>query len=93
MPVTAWSGALTLGTLECTISRNYNAYSLAPTTAHILWTKSEAFGGTIGGEFGGKAAKDSIGGESFYSTSAVRDEICPIIMNGILYYEQCPGSY
>ena len=30
-----------------------NPYTTAPTTAHILWTKPEAFGGIIGGEFGG----------------------------------------
>ena len=32
---------------------NYNPYTLSPKTAHILWTKPEAFGGMIGGEFGG----------------------------------------
>ena len=28
---------------------NYNPYTTAPNTAHILWTKPEAFGGIIGG--------------------------------------------
>ena len=31
--------------------RNYNPYTTAPNTAHILWTKPEAFGGIIGGEY------------------------------------------
>ena len=34
-------------------SANYNPYTTAPNTAHILWTKPIAFGGMIGGEFGG----------------------------------------
>ena len=66
--------------------RNYNPYTTAPNTAHILWTKPEAFGGTIGGEFGG--------GESanFYATSQYEPKFAPIIMNGILYYTIYPGS-
>jgi hypothetical protein len=65
---------------------NYNPYSEAPTTAHILWTKPEAFGGTIGGEFGGSEQGN------FYSTRQYEPMFQPVIMNGILYYTQYPGS-
>jgi outer membrane protein assembly factor BamB len=65
---------------------NYNPYTTAPTTAHILWTKPEAFGGTIGGEFGGSEQSN------FYSTRQYEVMFQPVIMNGILYYTEYPGS-
>jgi hypothetical protein len=78
----------------------YNPYSLAPTTAHILWTKPEAFGGTVGGDFGGniaiggETAVSAVGGESsnFYSNRQYETMFTPIILNGVLYYEQYPQS-
>jgi len=65
---------------------NYNPYTTAPTTAHILWTKPEAFGGTIGGEFGDSQQSN------YYSTRQYEKMFQPIIMNGILYYTEYPGS-
>ncbi len=65
---------------------NYNPYTTAPNTAHILWTKPEAFGGTIGGEFGGSETGN------FFATSQYEPKFAPIIMNGVLYYTQYPGS-
>ena len=65
---------------------NYNPYTTAPTTAHILWTKPEAFGGTIGGEFGGSQQSN------FYSTRQYEVMFQPVIINGILYYTEYPGS-
>ena len=67
-------------------SANYNPYTTAPNTAHILWTKPVAFGGTIGGEFGGSETSN------FYSTSQYEPKFAPIIMNGILYYTMYPGA-
>ena len=67
-------------------SGNFNPYTTAPNTAHILWTKPEAFGGMIGGEFGGSQTGN------YYSTSQYEPKFAPIIMNGILYYTQYPGS-
>ena len=64
---------------------NYNPYTTAPNTAHILWTKPEAFGGTIGGEFGGSES-------NFYATSQYEPKFAPIIMNGILYYTIYPEA-
>ncbi len=65
---------------------NYNPYTTAPTTAHILWTKPAAFGGLIGGEFGGSDTSN------YYATRQYERMFQPIILNGVLYYEQYPGS-
>jgi outer membrane protein assembly factor BamB len=67
-------------------SANYNPYTTAPNTAHILWTRPVAFGGMIGGEFGGSEIAN------FYSTSQYEPKFAPIIINGILYYTMYPGS-
>ena len=71
------------------VTGDYNPYTTAPTTAHILWTKPLAFGGLIGGEF------STSGGEyngNYYSTRQYERIFGPIIMNGILYYTEYPGS-
>jgi len=68
-------------------SGNFNPYTTAPNTAHIVWTKQMAFGGLIGGEFGGSQTSN------YYSTSQYEPKFAPIIMNGILYYVQWPGSF
>ena len=65
---------------------NYNPYTTAPNSAHILWTKPEAFGGIIGGEFGGSETGN------YYSTSQYEPKFAPIIMQGILYYTLYPGA-
>ena len=64
---------------------DYNPYTTAPTTSHILWTKPIAFGGTIGGEFGGSEESN------YYATSQYEPKFAPIIMQGILYYEDFPA--
>jgi hypothetical protein len=71
---------------EYNITSNYNPYTTAPTTAHILWTKPEAFGGVVGGEFGGSETGN------FYSTSQYEPKFAPVIINGILYYTEYPNS-
>jgi len=65
---------------------NYNPYTLAPQTAHIVWSKPYAPGGLVGGEFGGSSTSN------FYSTSQYEPKFAPIIMNGVLYYTQFPGA-
>jgi hypothetical protein len=65
---------------------NYNPYTTAPNTGHILWTKPEAFGGMIGGEYGNSQTAN------YYSTSQYEPKFAPIIMQGILYYTMFPGS-
>ena len=65
---------------------NYNPYTTAPNTAHLLWTKPVAFGGIIGGEFGGSETGN------YYSTSQYEPKFAPIIIQGILYYSLYPGA-
>jgi hypothetical protein len=67
-------------------SSNYNAWTTAPMTAHILWTKPEGFGGTAGGEIGGSETGN------YYSTRQYERMFAPVILNGVLYYEVYPGS-
>ena len=65
---------------------NYNPYTNATNSAHILWTKPEAFGGIIGGEFGGSETAN------YYSTSQYEPKFAPIIIQGMLYYTVYPGA-
>jgi hypothetical protein len=67
-------------------SGNYNPWTTAPTTGHILWTLPVAFGGIIGGEFGGTETSN------YYATSQYEPKFDPIIMQGIVYYVMYPGS-
>jgi hypothetical protein len=65
---------------------NFNPYTTAPNSAHVLWTKPVAFGGQIGGEFGESEL-------SVYATgTAYEPKFGAIIMYGILYYTEFPGA-
>jgi outer membrane protein assembly factor BamB len=65
---------------------NYNPWTTAPTTGHILWTKPEAWGGVIGGQYGGSETSN------YYSTSQYEPKFAPIVMQGVLYYTTYPGA-
>ncbi len=68
---------------------DYNPYTTAPTTAHILWTRPVAFGGVAGGgEFSASGSETG----NFYATAQYEPKWQPIIMQGILYYEEYPTS-
>ncbi len=67
-------------------SGNFNPYTTAPNSAHLMWTKTLGFGGLIGGEYGGSETAN------YYSTSQYEPKFAPIIMNGILYYTEYVGS-
>ena len=69
------------------VSSNYNPYTEAPKTAHIIWTKPVAFGGVLGGQFGGSTTYGN-----YYSTEQYEHKFEQIIINGYLYYTQFPGS-
>jgi outer membrane protein assembly factor BamB len=65
---------------------NFNPYTTAPNSAHVVWTKPEAFGGQIGGEFGSSET-------SLYATgTAYETKFSPVILYGILYYTAYPGA-
>ena len=86
-----WLGLAPVGftrvTGEYSASGNFNPYTTAPTTSHILWTKELAPGGIIGGEFGGDQF-----GSAYYSTSQYEPKFGGIIINGVLYYQLLPGA-
>ncbi len=69
------------------ISSNYNPYTEAPQTPHIIWTKPVAFGGVLGGQFGGSTTYGN-----YYSTEQYEHKFEQIVINGYLYYTQFPGS-
>jgi hypothetical protein len=65
---------------------NFNPYTTAPNSAHVLWTKPIAFGGQIGGEFGSEET-------GLYATgTAYENKFGGVIISGILYYTQFPGA-
>ncbi len=76
-----------LGAGGYNVTTNFNPYTTAPNTAHIVWTKPYAPGGLIGGEFGGNEVNSN-----YYSTAQYETKFAPIIMNGVLYYTLVPGS-
>jgi hypothetical protein len=67
---------------------NYNPYTTAPTTAHILWTTPlvpGSPGGQLGGEFGSSEEAN------YFSGFQYQPKFAPIVMNGVLYYEGVPN--
>jgi len=65
---------------------NFNPYTTAPDSAHVLWTKPVAFGGQIGGEFGASEL-------NVYATgTAYEPKFEAVIMYGILYYTSYPEA-
>ncbi len=69
------------------VSSNYNPYTQAPKTAHIIWTKPEAFGGVLGGQFGGTTTYGN-----YYSTQQYEHRYEALVINGYIYYTDFPGS-
>jgi hypothetical protein len=71
------------------VTGNFNPYSEAPTTSHIVWTRPQmpgASGGQMGGEFGGTSETN------YFSGVEYQPKFAPIILNGVLYYDYVPGS-
>jgi hypothetical protein len=62
------------------MSSEWNPYTSAPTTAHILWTKVWMAGGVAGGELG-----NSEQGSDYWTTCQYTPRFAPVIIDGILY--------
>lgn len=60
----------------------------APGTAHVMWAKELITGGLTGGEFEGHGFFTGDAYEGLMMTRA-----SPVIINGILYYNQFPATY
>ena len=74
-------GTSTFGSTNYNSTGNFNAYTQAPGSAHIIWTKPLVAGGLIGGEFGGTDTSNYFTGKSYQMMFTP-----PIIINGVLYY-------
>jgi outer membrane protein assembly factor BamB len=83
-----WFGtvAFTNGGLGYNATGNFNPYTTAPNTAHVLWTTPLAPGGLIGGEYGNTAHSN------FYSTAQYECKFKAVVMDGVLYYTFTPGA-
>jgi len=68
------------GTSMYNASGNFNPYTTAPNTAHIVWAKPLLYGGLIGGEFGGTPASNYYNGKNYEPAFTP-----PVIINGVLY--------
>jgi hypothetical protein len=75
------TGVTTFGNTQYDWSGNFNPYSQAPNSAHVVWTKPMTFGGLIGGEFGGTPTSHYYTGKSYEPKFTP-----PVIINGVLYY-------
>jgi putative pyrroloquinoline-quinone binding quinoprotein len=62
------------------ITGNYNPYTVAPSSAHILWTKPWCVGGVVGGDYGNNEQSSS-----YWTTSQYDPKYAPVIMDGIEY--------
>jgi hypothetical protein len=63
---------------------NFQPYTTAPNTAHILWTKPTAFGGQVGAPINADSSSQ------YMSTSIATNCFEPIVIYGILYYVHYP---
>lgn len=80
-------GATNFGTTGLYESNgNFNPYTTAPNSAHVMWTEPIAFGGQMGGEHGPSET-------SLYATgTAYEAKFNGVIIYGILYYTEYPGA-
>ena len=88
-----------LGMEACTFAQtgnyaydgNFNPYTQPVLAPHILWTRPEAFGGQVGGVYNtsiGTGDEASI----YYTGAEYQPKFSPVIMAGVLYYEDYPTS-
>ena len=74
---------------------NYNPYTQPVLSAHIIWTKPEAFGGQIGAQSNtGSNPIVGYGNETsiYYTGAEYQPKFQPIIIDGVLYYNDYPSS-
>jgi hypothetical protein len=64
---------------------NFNPYSPAPNTGHIMWTKPTSFGGQVGGSIPGSEMTQ------YMSTTIMTNYFEPIVIDGVLIYSEYPS--
>ena len=60
---------------------NFNAYSEAPDSSHIMWVKEISLGGQVGGPISGDQESQ------YVSSSIAYRQFEPVIINGVIYYK------
>ncbi len=65
---------------------NFNPYSQAVMSPHIIWTQPEAAGGQMGGPFTGNSSSN------YFTGAQYQPKFAPIVLNGVLYYTMFPGA-
>jgi len=70
---------------------NYNPYTTAPTTGHILWTTPWCEGGVAGGYSGGGPSSGTEEGD-YWVTSQYEPKWAPVVINGIMYSAWYTGT-
>ena len=63
---------------------NFNPYTQAPNSAHIMWTKPTAFGGQTGLPIPGDQESQ------YVSTTIMSNFFEPLVIDGVLYYSDYP---
>jgi len=74
---------------------NYNPYTQPVLSAHVIWTKPEAFGGQIGAQSNtGSTPIVGYGNETsiYYTGAEYQPHFQPIVIDGVLYYNNYPSS-
>jgi hypothetical protein len=79
---TNWLSSAYLGTFQQGAMNLWQQNGVAPSSAHIMWTKPIEFGGVTGG------LNTGVNGASYYSGSSYEGRFYnAIVMNGYLYYK------
>ena len=68
------------------VNGNFNPYSQAVLSPHVIWTKPVYAGGQLGGPFTGNASSN------YYTGSQYQPKFSPVVLNGVLYYNQFADS-
>jgi hypothetical protein len=63
---------------------NFNPYTQAPNSAHIMWTKPTAFGGQAGNPIPGDQESQ------YVSSTIISNFFEPMIISGVLFYSEYP---
>ena len=74
---------------------NYNPYTQPVLSAHVIWTKPEAFGGQIGAQSNtGSTPIVGYGNETsiYYTGAEYQPRFEPIVMDGVVYFTNYPSS-
>ncbi|MGA2387247.1 MAG: PQQ-binding-like beta-propeller repeat protein [Candidatus Bathyarchaeia archaeon] len=91
----AWESIASNWLAGASVSNYWQQNGAAPMTAHIMWTKPLEYGGLEGGtvtQFGNSADAVDAGATYYFGMSYNLRFSSPIIMQGVLYYQEPNGE-